>query len=210
MIADLKHLTRVERQGYGVALVADVRAKATVGGRTTELTFAPELPFVLDERELQLAPLDQSVEALVHPVSGGLVQVRALARNDLVLFGVRLSPVQVRASTGAALALVLLALLAAAIVAMRSRTRAEHERIEATYGRMLVSVEGGASSLLAQAVDVDSMETLALLAAHYDQVILHEEHLGDHIYFFRDGGIAYRYRSPSVAPLAKTDAPVER
>ncbi len=210
VIGELQRLSGVERLGYSVKIVARVRAHGRIGGRTTELAFEPELPFVLDEHELQLAPTDQSVEALIHPVAGGLVQVQEQDRNDLVLLGVRLTPLELRVSAVATLAIVLIGLLTAAMVTMRSRTRAEHERIEATYGRRLVSVGSGASSLLAQAVDVDSMETLALLSAHYDQVILHEEHLDAHIYFFRDGGIAYRYRSPSEASLATSDLPTER
>ncbi|HEY7660139.1 MAG TPA: signal peptidase I [Actinomycetota bacterium] len=208
LVAEVQRLTRVEREGYEVRVIADVQAEADVEGERVQLSFTPALPFVLDERELQLAPEDETLDNLLHPASGGMVELQDVQDNDIVIAGVRIGPQPARiAAAGAAIAAIVALVLVTGLVG-RSRRRAEHEQIEATYGRMLVSIEGGASTLLTHAVDVDSMETLALLAAHYDQVILHEERGGQHTYFFRDGGIAYRYDASHGSERPRTDAPI--
>jgi hypothetical protein len=206
LIARVQQLTKVERDAYAVTIVPEVSGTGVLSGRSVPLSFAPELPFLLNDRELQIAPGDTPVATLLQPTNGDLVRVQGIGPNEISVFGLHLTPAQVRTVCFAAAAVMMLALLILLGIGRRSRERGEHERIEARYGRMLVSVVGGTADRLPQAVDVDSMETLVLLAAHYDQVVLHDDAGGRHTYFFRDGGIAYRYRPRGEVDAAGADA----
>jgi hypothetical protein len=199
----MQRVTGVERQAYMVDVSAVVTGEATVSGRVVPVELSASLPFLLDQVELQVFPGDSTVEDLLHPVAGGRVEVTRSAPTRLLFLGVELAPRQVAFGAFALAGLCLVGLAIAAILGVRARRRAEPELIEARYGRHLVAVDGASDRVLDQAIDVASMEALVLLAGRYDQVILHGEQGGWHSYFFRDGGVTYRYRTRGDARGAR-------
>jgi hypothetical protein len=81
------------------------------------------------------------------------------------------------------------------IVASRFRAarKGEPALIEARFGRWLVPVHGS-SMTSGRTVDVESFDSLAQLATHYGQVILHEDRNGSHTYLVEEENVSYRYR----------------
>ena len=200
LVRDLQRATGVERDSYSVSVQAGVQGEADLSGRAVELTFEPVLPFVLTELELQLSPGETGIDELIEPVGGGPVTVSRPAPNDLPLFGLDVPPRTFRSVAVGIAVTTLLSLAVLWLVLRRLGRRAEHERIASRYGRLLVSVDPTADEALARAIEVDSIETLMLLAGHYDQVVLHGERDGGHTYFFRDNGATYRYRVQAPPP----------
>ena len=201
MTADLEKLTGVERTQYSVALMPEIEFDGTVAGQPVSETFAPRLDFLIDDFQLQLAPAPTSfpgqkpIDSL-NPTSGGMVTVEgtALKRFSVFGLGVGVEPLRI-----VCLGLELFA-LAGLLVIVWSRWRAarggEAALIQARFGRWLVPVRGSATAG-GRTVDVESFDSLARLATHYGQVILHEGRDGSHLYLVEEDGVTYRYRARS-------------
>ena len=194
LTAQVQRLTGVERDSYTVAIVPNFQAHAGLNGHPLDLTFAPELTFRLDGLELQwTSSTGASIADSAHPVEGGLLQVPVSEPNSLSVFGFDLGVEHMRIFSVAGGAMSLIALLFIAIAARRARRAGETARIFARYGERLIAVRANGAQL-DTAIEVQAMDALAALAAHYGQPILHEEQQGTDHYFFREGGQTYRYR----------------
>lgn len=194
LTGEVQRLTGVERDSYTVAIVPDFQAHAGLNGHPVDLTFAPELTFRLDSLELQwMSDTGASIADSAHPVEGGLLQVPTSEPNTLSVFGFDLGVEHIRIFSVAGGAISLVALLFIALAARRARRAGETARIFARYGERLIAVRANGAQL-DTAIEVQAMEALAALAAHYGQPILHEEQQGTDQYFFQEGGQTYRYR----------------
>ena len=81
-----------------------------------------------------------------------------------------------------------------ALAAILSRQRGEAARIQARYGRLLITVAQSDLKEEGQKISVASIEDLAKLAQRDGRMILHQEVAPQsHLYFIPDGDVTYQY-----------------
>ncbi len=199
MTAYLEKVTGVERSQYSVALMPEIEFHGTVAGQPVADTFAPRLEFLIDDFQLQLAPTlasspgEKPIDSL-NPTSGGLVTVEGTAPKRFSVFGLGVGVVPLRIVCLGLELLALAGLLVVGVSRLRAARSGEAALIQARFGRWLVPVRGPATAG-GRTVDVESFDSLARLATHYGQVILHEDRNGSHLYLVEEEGVTYRYRA---------------
>lgn len=207
-VAQFEKLTGVDSATYTLTLVPSVTASSTVSGRAIASTYAPSLPFGLDD--LRLAP---AVAASGAPAAFTRSQSGSITRSapaSLSVIGHRIS---VSAARILALSLGLFALLAAGLAALvrsSARRRGESVRIAASLGPRLVALSGPFAPGDARVVDVDSIETLARLADHHGRPILHETSDDLNSYFVEEGNSIFRYRVSDREPSGRSAQMTQR
>jgi signal peptidase I len=176
---------------YDLDLAPRVQIRGVAGGRLVRNTFAPSLPFDLDELRLQLARPPTGVA----PKSRVQTKTTSGARtvqSTVALFGLRARVTVARrlslvvAGCGIALA------FAAAILFRRRRRDGEVAEIERRYGDLIVEVAVGAR-LPGSERRVATIDALVRIAERYDRLVLHEVHGGGHSFLVDDAGVIYRY-----------------
>ena len=207
MTAYLEKATGVERTQYSVALMPEIEFDGTVAGQPVSETFAPRLDLLIDDFQLQLAsapesfPGEKPVDSL-NPTSGGLVTVRGAALRRFSVFGLGVGVEPLRIACLGLELFALIGLLVIMVSRLRAARRGEASLIQARFGRWLVPVRGSATTG-GRTVDVESFDSLARLATHYGQVILHEGRNGSDLYLVEDEGVTYRYRARSNGSKVK-------
>jgi signal peptidase I len=200
ILRGLERSTGVFRDHYTVTVGGRVDIHGTVAGGSVDHVFAPSVGLVLDSEELQLdrstGPGGSSADAF-HPVQGGTVRTGIREPNRLTILG-REVDVSALRLLGMALAL----LFAIAFWSLRRGAASvpshdEVARIEDRYGRWLIPVK--ATGVNGSAIEVETMDSLALIAEQNGGVILHERRADAHDYLVEAGGQVYRYRVPEGA-----------
>lgn len=199
ILRGLERSTGVFRDRYTVTVGGRVDIDGMIAGGSVDHVFAPSVGFVLDSQELQLdrsTGPGSSADAF-HPVQGGTVRAGIREPNRLTILGREVAVSGLRL-----LGIVLGLLFAIAFWSLRRGAASgsspdEVARIEDRYGRWLIPVK--ATGVNGSAIEVETMDSLALIAEQNGGVILHERTADAHDYLVEAGGQVYRYRVPEGA-----------
>ena len=198
---------------YDVNLVASVHITGFAGSKRIDETFAPILPFTFNHQLVKLkipttstspgttynSSAASGLSSILIPHSEGSVPRQAV--NRLSFARMQLSVLVARWLGALTAAIALAALYVVALRYPKHRTRREHEQIEARYGRMIVPAVALNPDGRAQ-VELPDFVSLARLARHYEQLILHEEREGRHTWAVDEDGRLYTY---SIDPAARAE-----
>jgi hypothetical protein len=194
---------------YDLELRAIVRISGIVDGERIHETFSPSVPFTFNHQLMRLkvaaTPIlpasttrpdadGESPSAALHPEQAGAIPRRIA--NEVAITRLEIDVGTLRFAGVSLAGLTLLALLL--VLSTRRRPRSEHEVIQERYDRLLIPAlvlnpDGRAP------IELPDFRSLALLAAHYGHLILHEEHGDRHTYGVEDDGRLYVYRIESPA-----------
>jgi signal peptidase I len=199
MVRDFERETGTDASSYLVTLVPRVDLSATVGGTPVSSTFSPRIALRLDDQRLTPDTGSGTEVSYLHERPGS---IRVLRANELRLHGSSVSVSVARAIALFGAAVAIAASLAAWGLDARRRGSGEPARIASRHGTKVVPVLGPIADEHAQVVDVEAMESLVRLAAHYDRAILHQRSDDGGDYGFREGETIYRYRAAESSDRA--------
>ena len=198
-------LRRVENQTgmapgtYSVALEPSVTIDGTLEGKRVRETFAPALPFQLNDIQLGLVrPQEGGLEASLHqilnPTQKSTITVTRLVPHPFTLWGRQIPVLAVRRVGSVAAVLSLVALLVLCLLWMKRRPKDEAARIEARYSSLLIPVQD-APGLRQETIAVTDFDTLVRLAQQFEQPVMHQTQPGaGHVYLLYYDGLTYCYR----------------
>jgi signal peptidase I len=216
VLALLRHLEATTAVGgsFTLTLVPTVRTTGRLDGLPLHVTFAPRIPFSLNPLEVQ--PVSSAGSPLAagpsptspfRPSLAGSVTGRRYQPLVISLAIVRVPVAAARRIALGGIAVVVCVLLAVCLQ-LRSRPRDESADIIRRYRRMIIPVARVRQRPGDSVIDVESMEALARIAEHYDRSILHEAgDLGDAFWVSDESG-QFRY-SPRAARAPAGGVPVE-
>ncbi len=192
--ARVKQATGATMDSFTVSVEPRVTLEGTIGGRPVEeQAFAPTpLGFRLDDIRLVLdsAGAEDTSFTRSRPGTGARVEPGSLS---LAGFSLRVELARTLALGGGGV--VLAALLAVGLVALRRRGDDEPARIETRFGDLLVPVARSHGQHTGRLAELRDMESLVAIAQRYDRLILHQRHEGVHYYVVEDDGVVYRYQA---------------
>ncbi len=198
--------TGVASTQYTLALVPTVIVSGTLAGQALQETFAPQLVFLLDPLQMQLAADQGRAGETTDPLKPTQRQTLRQAReipNTISLLSLSLAVSAARSLSAIGLALALFSSAIVGLAVMRRAHANEAAQIQSRYSALLINVRD--SDLLAgrRLVQVAKIEDLARIAGREGRMILHEARGDEHRYFIQEDDIVYHYRSAGDAvPVA--------
>ena len=199
IVTEMKRLTGSLTTTFAVRVEPSVEVSGRVGSDTVHETFAPEIPFLLDDVSLRVdVPSDGSPALTSRRAEAGTIEVPArLAVGDL---GLAVDQAQRLAVVGLATSLFLLA-FAAVFVASR-RTEGEHGRIAYRLGDRMISIAQPPAVDSSRVTDVSDFDSLVRVAELHDRIVLHWRRGDSHVYLVDDGSSVYRYGTGAIVSEA--------
>lgn len=198
--------TGVASTQYRLSLAPTVVVSGTLAGQALQETFAPQLVFLLDPLQMQLAPDQGRAGETTDPLKPTQRQTLRQAReipNTISLLSLSLPVSIARSLSAIGLALTLFSIAIVGLVVVRRAHANEAAQIQSRYNALLVNVRD--SDLLAgrRLVQVAKIDDLARIAERGGRMILHEAAGDEHRYFIQEEDVVYHYRSAgAAAPLA--------
>lgn len=192
IVNEMKSMTGSLTTTFSVKLEPEVEVSGRAGTEPFDSTFAPSMPFLLDDISMRVdAPEDGSPALSARTAEPGTVDVP----GSLALGQLAISVEQARrlAMIGVLLSLLLLTVAAAAL--WSSRVDGEHTRIASRFGDRMISIAGAPSVDSARVTDLADVDSLVRVAELHDRVVLHWRRGNEHAYVVDDGATTYRYRS---------------
>jgi signal peptidase I len=191
----LEDRTGVTRPYYTLSVKPIVQAEGVVAGLPLATTFTPELKFLIDDLQLQLAPKDPTLEEVdpLAPRKDAAVETTAPAANRLTILGV--SPT-VRAARWTSAVLLILGLGGLGLLSwvyLRSVRRDPLVAIRLKYGAQLVAMKPGALGIGGATVDIATLDDLARVAEKHGQLIHWLAHDDAYEFFVPTGETVYAY-----------------
>ena len=162
----LEERTGVTRPYYTVSVQPVVQVKGVVAGLPLTTTFAPELKFLIDDLQLQLAPQDPTLGEgdPLSPRKDAAVETSVPAPNRLTILGISPTVRAARWISGVLLLLGLGGLALLAWIYLRSVRRDPLVAIQLKYGAQLVAMRPQTFEIGGATVDVASLDDLARVA----------------------------------------------
>jgi hypothetical protein len=188
-------LTRVPQSSFSLKLLPRIDVDGTVAGEPIAETFAPELPFLIDEFLLQVDSPDgegTGIEEVFERSQTGSVPTGHAVPSRLEAFGLGLDVSDARPVALIGLGVTLLLALLLGLRLLLRRPRDEVTRISTRYGHLLVPVSGqGVPG--DRAVQVATMEALVQVAERYERSILHVSRDGKDSFLVEGDVLLYGY-----------------
>ena len=184
IVNEMKSMTGSLTTTFSVKLEPEVEVSGRAGTEPFDSTFAPSMPFLLDDISLRVdAPEDGSPALSARTAEPGTVDVP----GSLALGQLAISVEQARrlAIIGVLLSLLLLTVAAAAL--WSSRVDGEHTRIASRFGDRMISIAGAPSVDSARVTDLADVDSLVRVAELHDRVVLHWRRGNEHAYVVDDG-----------------------
>jgi signal peptidase I len=201
IVHEMKSLTGSLTTAFSVRVEPTVEVSGTVGSEVVDETFAPQMPFLMDDVSLRVdAPEDGSPALSAEQAEPGTIQVPA--RLALGSLGLGVDQAQRLALLGLAISLLLLVF--AGVAHATRRSEGEHSRIASYYGDRLISIARPPAVDSAHVTDVSDFDSLARVAELHDRIIIHWRRGDGHVYLVDDGSTVYRYRTSPLASVAVT------
>jgi signal peptidase I len=188
---------------YTLTILPHVSATGSLDAVPLHSTFSPRIQFSLTQLEAQPVitagsspasgpAVGQSPASLFAPSASGAVTGRRSQPLSLSFGVARLSVATARTIALGAIAIIVCVLLAS-LVLVKSRPRDEAAAIRARYGRAIVPVARVRELPGVAVIDVADMEALARIAEHYDRSILHETAGEGEAFWVTDESGQFRY-----------------
>ena len=203
IVSEMKSLTGSLTTTFAVRVEPSVEVSGRVGLDPVSETFAPQIPFLLDDVSLRVdVPVDGSPALSARRAEPGTIEVPArLAVGEL---GLAVDQAQRLAVVGLVISLFLLAF--AAVVFGSRRTDGEHGRIASRFGDRMISIAKPPGIDSSRVTDVSDFDSLARVAELHDRIVLHWRRGDGHVYLVDDGPSVYRYSTGStVSEVAAAD-----
>lgn len=197
----LEERTGVTRPYYTVSVKPMVQVEGVVAGLPLTTTFAPELKFLIDDLQLQLAPQDPALGEgdPLAPRKDAAVETIVPASNRLTILGVSLTVRAARWISGVLLLLGLGGLGLLAWIYLRSVRRDPLVAIRLKYGAQLVAMRPQAFEIGGATVDVASLDDLARVAEKQGRLIHWVAREAAYDFFVPAGDTLYAFRLAAPA-----------
>ncbi|MGH2806924.1 MAG: hypothetical protein ACRDKT_06585 [Actinomycetota bacterium] len=204
VVRRVERATGVDQSSYGVRVMAEIDVRATLDGHWLEDRFEADMELGFDGLQLSPPVAGEEGATTFETSQSGTLSAESPSIDDVSVGGrtVPSGTLQNAAVFGAGTSVAVLMIALAFLILVGPGDDAQ--RIQAKYGKLLVSVNEGPHAI--DAIDVSDFETLARLAEQFEQVILHEAARGGHVYTVTCDGLIYRYR---VMPPDKEEPVVE-
>jgi hypothetical protein len=178
-----------------------VQVEGVVAGLPLTTTFAPELKFLIDDLQLQLAPQDPALGEgdPLAPRKDAAVETIVPASNRLTILGVSLTVRAARWISGVLLLLGLGGLGLLAWIYLRSVRRDPLVAIRLKYGAQLVAMRPQAFEIGGATVDVASLDDLARVAEKQGRLIHWVAREAAYDFFVPAGDTLYAFRLAAPA-----------
>ena len=193
---ELEARTGVTRPYYTVSVQPVVQVEGVVAGLPLTTTFAPELKFLIDDLQLQLAPQDSALgegDPLARRKDAA-VETTVSAPNRLTILGVSPTVRAARWISGSLLLLGPGGLGLLAWIYLRSVRRDPLVAIQLKYGAQLVAMRPGAFEIGGATVDVASLDDLARVAQKHGRLIHSVVGESAYDFFVPTGETVYAFR----------------
>jgi signal peptidase I len=200
----LEERTGVTRPYYTVSVQPVVQVEGVVAGLPLTTTFEPELKFMIDDLQLQLAPQDPALGEgdPLAPRKDAAVETTVPAPNRLTILGVSPTVRAARWISGVLLLLGVGGLGLLTWIYLRSVRRDPLVAIQLKYGAQLVAMRPQAFEIGGATVDVASLDDLARVAEKHGRLIHWVAKEAAYDFFVPTGETLYAFR------LAVPEAPV--
>jgi signal peptidase I len=197
IVHEMKSLTGSLTTAFSVRIEPTVDVSGTVGSEAVDDTFAPQMPFLMDDVSLRVDASEDGSPALsAKQAEPGTIEVPA--RLALGSLGVGVDQAQRLALLGLAISLLLLVF--AGVAHTTRRSEGDHSRIASLYGDRLISIARPPSVDSARVTDVADFDSLARVAELHDRIVVHWRRGDGHVYLVDDGSTVYRYSTSPISP----------
>jgi signal peptidase I len=193
------------RGSYTLTIAPRITLGGEVAGAPLSGTFAPASKFALNSLEIRpVAANGAPSEAAQAPTSfeqseAGAAEAKLSRPAQLAVGPLSMTVTAARVIALAGLALVAACALAAALVLARPRRRSPTAAILSRYGSLIVPVSTVWQQPGVPIIDVEDIDSLARIAAHYERSILHERaEYGDAFWVCDESG---QFRYAALDPL---------
>ena len=206
----LEERTGVTRPYYTVSVQPVVQVDGVVAGLPLTTTFEPELKFLIDDLQFQLAPQDPALGEgdPLAPRKDAAVETTVPAPNRLTILGVSPTVRAARWISGVLLLLGLGGLGLLAWIYLRSVRRDPLVAIQLKYGAQLVAMRPQAFEIGGATVDVASLDDLARVAEKHGRLIHWVAKEAAYDFFVPTGETLYAFRlTVPGEPAAADDNP---
>ena len=192
----LEDRTGVTRPYYTVSVQPVVQVDGVVAGLPLTTTFEPELKFLIDDLQFQLAPQDPALGEgdPLAPRKDAAVETTVPASNRLTILGVSPTVRAARWISGVLLLLGLGGLGLLAWIYLRSVRRDPLVAIQLKYGAQLVAMRPQAFEIGGATVDVASLDDLARLAEKHGRLMHWVAKEAAYDFFVPTGETLYAFR----------------
>ena len=207
-------ISRVEsdtavRGSYTLTIAPRIVLAGRLAGAPLSGTFAPASKFALNRLEIRPVAANGAASEAAQPATSfehseaGAAKAKLSRPAHIELGPISMTVAAARAIALAGLALVACAALAAALLLARPQRRTTTEAILSRYGSMIVPVSAVWQQPGVAVIDVEDIDSLARIAAHYERSILHERaEYGDAFWVCDESG---QFRYAVLDPLWRAD-----
>jgi len=204
MISLLEGATLLDRDAYRVDVVAAIDLDGTLGVHTYQDSFAPKLPFALDDFQLYLRRGETPEGGDSDPtmtVEDGYLTYPSTEPAMLSILGARIPVTSARAASVLGLLLAAGAGAALMVPYLRAARRSESARLLAEYDGLLVSVSQP-PTVAGEMIEVRTFADLGRLSERTGRLILHVELGPEHHFYVQDGGGTYHVCLTDAEPAS--------
>jgi hypothetical protein len=197
---------------YTLAIAPQVSIGGSLAAIPLRTSFSQSIGFALNRLEIRpVTPAGGAagptqLKSLFERSAGGSARGLSWQASKLSLPFGRLQVADARAIASGAILLVVIC-TAAALVALRPRRRTQAEEIKARYGPAIVPVARVWLQPGVPVIDVEDMEALARIAAHYERSILSETTEYGEAFWVTDESGQFRYVAVEAEPEWAQNAP---
>jgi hypothetical protein len=197
IVDEMKRLTGSITTTFAVRIEPEVSISGSAASDAFTDTFAPRMPFLMDDVALRVDVPEDGASALsALKAQSGTIQVPA----QLTLGPLQMSVEAARRRAAVGLVIALFLLAVAAVIVSSRRRDGEHARIASRFGDRLVSIARPHEVDARRVTDLADLDGLARVAELHDRVILHWRRGEQHVYLVDDGSTAYRYHIGPGSP----------
>jgi signal peptidase I len=207
MIDVLEDQTGFERHEYTLRIVPKILASADSNNREIQITFNPDLVFLLNELQMSLIASEPGASRLDQLVQSQIdfIEYSNLKTNVIPILGFDLPVPTARWLSGIGLVISGAGLLWIFFVLRRVSQDSEVSQIAFKYKNVLVDIEGQDYLDGYKHIDVKNMEDFGRFAERTGNTILHEAHNQVHHYYLQEGDLIYHYQGDDTGMRTKDD-----